>query len=75
METVEGAAGGFFTLALASPHGKGKWVGGKSVGHLTEWWIRKNMDTGIGGYGVDCVFQAFRDHSSFAEDAATRKYP
>ena len=33
------------------------------------------MFGGIGGNGVNCVFQAFRDHSSSTEVAAFRHYP
>ena len=76
METVEGAAGGLILPALASIQGSGEWDGGGvSVGHLTEWGIREYLDAGVGGDCVDGVLQAFRDHSSFAEEAATRQYP
>lgn len=33
------------------------------------------MFGGVGGNGVDCVFQAFRDHSAFTEEAAFCHYP
>lgn len=75
METVEGAASGLI-FASVSKHTRQWRVGEEiSVGHLTEWWIGEYLNTGVGGDCIDGVLQAFCDHSSFAEEAATRQYP